>query len=271
MKLILATLIILPCLFSVICRAHTGSTEVTYLGNEGLLIRDGRSKILFDPFFHNDYGQYQLVPADMFKGIMQGLAPYNEVNLVIISHAHEDHFSAQDMLSYLQAHPKVRMVAPKQAVDQLGQLEHSDSVMPRVSAIALVYKQQPLSLQLGELNIEAVRIPHAGWPGRAEVENLVYRISLADGSTVIHMGDADPEDDHFRPYKEYWQSKVTDIAFPPYWFFFSAEGNDIIQTRINALSAVGVHVPVNVPKQLIRSGKDYFSRPGETRIVAHKH
>jgi L-ascorbate metabolism protein UlaG (beta-lactamase superfamily) len=252
-----------PCLVS---EAHEGHGEVTYLGNEGLLVTDGQSKLLFDPFFHNDFGQYQLLPLDMHKAIMQGLEPYDDVDLVVVSHAHEDHFSAHDMLMYMQAHPKVQLVAPQQAVEQLAQLDLTDKLLPRITSIALQYQQHPVSFQLGGALIEAVRIPHAGWPGRAEVENLVYRISLSDGNTYIHMGDADPEDDHFRPYKEYWQSKVTDIAFPPYWFFFSAEGNDIINTRINTLHAVGVHVPIRVPKQLLDSGKDYFSHPGEKRV-----
>jgi hypothetical protein len=108
-----------------------------------------------------------------------------------------------------------------------------------------------------------VRIPHAGWPARAEVENLVFRVTLPDGATVMHMGDADANDDHFLPQQMHWQQKVTNTAFPPYWFFYSAEGRDILEQIINAKQHIGVHVPVKVPKQLSTSGKMFYSAPGQ--------
>jgi hypothetical protein len=56
-----------------------------------------------------------------------------------------------------------------------------------------------------------VRIPHAGWPGRADIENLVFRVTLKSQSesvTVMHMGDAD--DNHYLPYKSHWQKRISD-------------------------------------------------------------
>ncbi len=50
-----------------------------------------------------------------------------------------------------------------------------------------------------------IRIPHAGWPERASVSNLVFRITLDNNVTIMHMGDADSNDEHFQPYKDYWQ------------------------------------------------------------------
>ena len=74
------------------------AASVTYLGNEAVMIESGSHKILFDPFFHNDYNTYQLVPEAIRNAIFNGEKPYDAIDIVFISHAHEDHFSAKDML-----------------------------------------------------------------------------------------------------------------------------------------------------------------------------
>ena len=36
--------------------------SATYLGNEAVMVSLDDTKIIFDPFFHNNFGVYQLVP-----------------------------------------------------------------------------------------------------------------------------------------------------------------------------------------------------------------
>jgi len=40
----------------------TGSATAQYLANEGLMVVNGDIKVVFDPLFRNNYGQYQLLP-----------------------------------------------------------------------------------------------------------------------------------------------------------------------------------------------------------------
>jgi len=251
-----------------------GDASATYLGNEAVMIESGQHKILFDPFFHNNFNTYQLVPDDIREAIFNGEKPYDNIDIVFISHAHADHFSEKDTLRFLLKHPNVTLVAPQQATDSLASLAGSEKVKAQVQSVSLKYGDQPWIGKVSGLAIEAVRIPHSGWPSRAEVENIVFRVSLDNDITVMHMGDADADDKHFRPLKAHWQQKVTDTAFPPYWFFASAQGNEILNNRINAKSHIGVHVPVNVPQRLKTSGKKFFSKVGERAKIhqeQHQH
>ena len=273
--------------------AHDKETTATYLANEGVMISAGDVKVLFDPFFHNDYGTYQLVPEKIINAIMDNTAPYNDISVIFVSHAHGDHFAEQDMLAYMLKHRAVQLVAPTQAIAEMQQLAQFDNIKDRITSIDLAYKDKPLSFTLDviEVNstkmastkfkldtiatdtikVDAVRIPHAGWPGRAEVSNIVYRVTMPMNSeahqheqlTFIHMGDADPNDTHFRPLAEFWNLQKTTVAFPPYWFYSSSTGNYILDYRINTEKNIGVHVPKEVPASLIRSEKAYFSVPGE--------
>jgi len=258
--------------FSVLSFAHgdkhsADGPSATYLGNEGVLVSTAVGKVLFDPFFHNDYGTYQLVPEEIRSAIFDGEAPYDSIDVIVISHAHGDHFAAKDSLAYLQKNKHTKMVAPKQAIDLVEVLEGSDAVKSQLLAVELAVGDVPVTHTLGAIDVESVRIPHAGWPSRKDVSNLVHRVSFRGKLSVTHMGDADPNDIHFKPYAEHWQKVRTNMAFPPYWFFTSKQGPMILSDRINADKSVGVHVPVETPNDLKASGSDYFSTPGEHRNI----
>jgi L-ascorbate metabolism protein UlaG (beta-lactamase superfamily) len=257
-----------------IALAHQSSA--TYVANEAVLITNGDKKVLFDPFFHQVFGTYQLVPEQTKQAIFSAAPPFDNLTAIVISHAHGDHFAADEVLKYMLKYPMTQLIAPEQAVTELMLLSGAKQILPQVTSVKLAFDQQPKAFEVAGLEIDAVRIPHAGWPSRAEIENLVFRVTLNSQNTsvtVMHLGDADPEDKHFLPYKSHWKERVSDTALPPYWFYFSAEGNDILNEIINAKQSIGIHVPVVIPNQLKSGTADYFSAPGETRNIgeSHKH
>lgn len=243
--------------------AHRATAQ--YLGNEAVLIVNENTKVLFDPFFHSDFGIYQLVPKQIRQDIMAGHPPFDEVKLVFVSHAHADHFEAGDMLEYLIKQQSVQLIAPEQAVKQLSKLKDYTKVEQRVHSVSLKLGQAIWQKSIADTQVEAVRIPHAGWPGRAEVENIVFRVKFKDTKSVVHMGDADPLVDHYLPYRAHWKVDSTELGFPPYWFFQSLQGRDILNEYMNIEHPIGVHVPVKVPAMLKNHSWDYFSKPGELR------
>ena len=256
------------------CPVLAHQASVTYVANEAVLITNGDKKVLFDPFFHKALGIYQLVPQETQQAIFNATPPFDNLTAIIISHAHGDHFSAKDVLKYLQKHPNTQLIAPEQAIIELSALSGFDQIMPQVTSVKLAFNQAPKTFEVAGLVIDAVRIPHAGWPGRAEVENLVFRVtlqSLSTSVTVMHMGDADPNDDHYLAYKDHWQKRISDTALPPYWFYFSAEGRDILTDILNVKKSIGIHVPIIIPRQLKASGEDYFSQPEEVRTIGEPH
>ena len=259
-------LLIIGLLLTSVTQAQSASeTSVTYLGNEGLLFSNGEEKALFDPFFHNVYGQYQAVPKEIQSAILANTPPYDNIDVIVISHSHGDHFTAETVADYLSKNSNTVLVAPSQATDEV--IEHSPDLLEQVVSLKLNFGDAPITTKVKNIQIQSVRIPHAGWPERKDIANLVHRVSLDNRTTIIHMGDADPLDEHFAPFAEHWDEKNSDAAFPPYWFFLSDEGPTILSERINAKDAVGIHVPVAVPLELKDSGAEYFSNPGSTKVL----
>lgn len=269
MKYIL--LIVLITLSHSPSHAHEHQATATYLGNEGIMIQEAGIKIVFDPFFHNGYNNYQLVPENIRTALFSGTEPYNNINTIFISHAHGDHFAADDVLKFLKSHPDTKLIAPNQAVEKLAELKNSNAVMKQVTSIDLKLGDKVKTIKVDDLFIEVVRIPHAGWPGRADISNLVFRVTLNNAVTIMHMGDADPNDMHFKPYQKHWRNQKTNTAFPPYWFFTSGDGPIILDERINTEASIGIHVPIKIPFSLEMTGEAYFSKPSEQKGIGHQH
>ena len=251
------------------------SAKAQYLANASVLVTHGDTKVVFDPLFRNDFGQYALVPAQTERALFEGTAPFDGLDAVFVSHYHEDHFSAVDVLRLLEARPGLRLFAPAQAVAGMREVsaERLAAVASRVHAIALAYQDAPVTLEQGSLMVEAVRIPHSGWPTRQQqVENIAFRVTLDAATTVVHLGDADTSDAHFARDDAYWHRRKTHVAFPPYWFLTSDEGRRVLERRIAAARSIGVHVPANVPSQSDRRdpelrGHELFTVPGEVREI----
>lgn len=246
-----------------------------YLANEGVMVTDGDTKILFDPLYPESYGQYLLVPEAMKAALFAGEAPFEDVDAIFISHYHGDHFSPDEILALMKAQAQIRLYAPAQAVIGMRAEAGADDavVFERVNAVSLQYQDAPVTLTMDKLLIEAVRIPHSGWPtGRVNVENIVWRVTLNANTTVLHMGDADPNDVHFANDAAYWNRNRPAMAFPPYWFFASRGGREILDGRVGARHSVGIHVPFSVPSDPLRRpqelrGSDLFLQSGETRTI----
>lgn len=262
-------------LFAAISTAAAGqeTSTVRYLANEGVMITHGDTRILFDPLFTNSYSQYQMVPQNVLAAIFAGAAPFDGVDAVFISHFHGDHFSASEVLRLLRVRQEIPLYAPAQAVAEMRQIATSDDeeIFERVTIFDLDYGDAPVLVRKEGLLIEAVHVPHSGWPtARTDVQNIAFRVTLEDTSTVLHLGDADARLIHFEQDQNYWDERRIDLAFPPYWFFLSDDGREILENRINIRNSIGIHVPArfgddpsSIPDELF--GDDLFTKPGEGR------
>ena len=145
--------------------------------------------------------------------------------------------------------------------------------MDRVEVVSAEPGGRPTELSIGALHIAAIGIPHEGWPDyHADVENIVFSITLDSQTTVAHMGDADPLTDHFTGSEAYWRLNHHHLVLPPYWFFLREQGRQVLSQIVDAEYAVGTHVPTKIPDEADSrppefEGFDLFTQPGEIRII----
>ena len=269
----LLTVTMLVVFSSASCADDEQAFDAHYLANAGVMIARGETKIFFDPFFRNGYDQYDLVPAKMEAAIFSGSAPWGGIDAIFISHHHDDHFDPAIVARYLNKWPTVELYAPQQAIMALLSLDDSpnESLLKRVHSIDLERNSAPIQLDMDGLHIDAVRIAHGGWPDRfADVENIVFRVTLDNATTVMHLGDADSAAEHYNSHASYWQARSTDLALVPVWLLLTDKGRYVLDKHIDAEHELGIHVYKGVPKNPEDrppefEGLDLFTRPGESR------
>lgn len=266
-------LLLLALLFAANALAHSPA-NARYLGNEGILVQHGSTKVLFDAFYANDYGHYVLLDDDTTQALLEGAEPFDDITAVFVSHVHGDHFSPEPMAAYLRAQEQVVLYAPIQVSEALAELVGiDDPILERVRVIDTAPGEDPVHVDHEGLQIDVVAIPHAGGERMADIVNLAFRVTVDNDFTVLHLGDADAKVELFKPYTDHWNSIPVTAAFPPYWFFTSDEGWIVLDEYLQPRYRVGIHVPAEAAGQgdqwRAQAGADLFTDPGEAREFEH--
>src|SRR5438128_12292150 len=81
--------------------ARGSELEITYLGNEGVMISTGKQRVLIDAL-HGPYSEYVSPPAHERQAMQEGGFPYNGPELVLVTHTHGDHFNVRQLGLHLQ-------------------------------------------------------------------------------------------------------------------------------------------------------------------------
>ena len=268
---------ILALLLTLVAAAGAASAhdpEARYLGNEGVLVTRGDTKILFDAFYAESFGgQYTLVPDPIEAAMMKGEAPYDGVDAIFISHIHPDHFNSRKTIAYLRAHPAVRLYAGLDVIGAIyaADVSASDGLSTQLVTVHVGVGQKPKRLTVGGLDIEAFSIPHSG---NGPIPHYAFRVTLDKDVTVIHLGDSDDDQTHFAPYRADFDAKPTDVAFAPTWMLTSESGRRVLQQVIRPKQTIAVHAEdklrASAPAVRKELGADAFVEPGETRAIRGK-
>ena len=250
--------------------AH-GPARATYLGNAGVMVARGETKIVFDAFYADSHGEYLLVPEAIEDALMTGKAPFDGVDAAFVSHVHGDHFTPAPMIAFLRVQPSVVLYAPEQARRALiaAGVVKDDPILRRVRAFDLAPADAAQSVSVGALTIDVVALPHAG--DLKDIQNYAWRVTLDDETTVIHFGDAGAVPENFGRHRAHFAAKPHDAAFPPFWWFLEDAGRSVLDAHIRATQTIGVHVPASAlgkgDETRAEIGGDLFTNPGETRDI----
>jgi hypothetical protein len=91
------------------------SLEITYIANEGVLLRSGDTQILIDGLFR-EYSSYPFLPQPHQEQLETAMPPFEGVDLILVSHRHGDHFHPEAVSRYLQNNRTTRLVSSEQVV-----------------------------------------------------------------------------------------------------------------------------------------------------------
>ena len=244
------------------------SIEVRYIANEGVLISSRDKRVLVDGL-HRRYGpEYAYLPDAEREKIEAARAPFDKIDLVLVSHLHGDHFHPESVGLYLKHNTKAVFASSPQVVDEVaGKFAEYATIKGRATPIAYTLKSiQPM--KIAGIDVSFLGVGH-GSGRHASIQNLGHVISLG-GKKLLHIGDADISDEIFDAFD--LEQEAIDIAFLPSWFLTTKNGQALIDRHIKPKHIIAVHVGPSDAEEIRREIKkvypaaDVFSTMLEKRV-----
>lgn len=213
--------------------------EITYLANEGFLLRGGGRSVLIDAFVEAPYSQYAAVPAAIHAGMVAGEPPFDSVDLALVSHFHQDHFQAGPAIAFLRNHPETVLASSPQVLEGIRSRSSGDRELAGRLREVLPAGGKKESLEIAGIRVDFLRLRHGGRE-LDEVHNLGHLIHIGD-ARILHIGDAEIDPGQFAAHGMPFPG--LEVSLVPYWYFQSRQGKDVARDRLRGKLTVAVHVP----------------------------
>jgi L-ascorbate metabolism protein UlaG (beta-lactamase superfamily) len=218
--------------------SYASKLTIEHVANAGVSIVSDKNTILVDALFNtNKYYNY-LNDTD-FKRLNRKSA-----DIVLITHSHGDHYTADRTVEFLQNHPETILIAPLSVTIELAdKIENKQLHAARLTGFST--KQ----LDHKNISITALNFPHAGAFApdapislkvkfHKEFPNYAYLIGV-NGWKILHIGDGDFTSSEIDIEK--LKKMNIDVALLPSWIAEEDGGVDFIQ-GINANKVVFMHL-----------------------------
>jgi metal-dependent hydrolase (beta-lactamase superfamily II) len=168
--------------YSVMDKAEFRDVYVNYVGNSGFLITVGDKKILIDAMFEG-FPEYEL-PVAVQSLLVNAEPPFDNVDLILATHDHADHFSAEMVRQHMQRNLNAVFISTTQAASQLADFGDRIIAMDPVEGT-------PIYTETKDIQVEAIYLSHGTPPsGQVEIYNNAYVVTI-NGIKVFHTGDID--------------------------------------------------------------------------------
>ena len=224
--------------------------EIHHLGNEGFLLQSAEHAVLVDALFGEGLTGYPVVPKAIRQDIEAARGVYAEVDLVLASHIHADHFDPDAVARHLRANPEAHFVSTRQAAKAL---RTTGIDTERIHGFWPSKEQRPGLAHRG-VHVRALRFHHGN-----STQNLGLLFDLG-GLSILHLGDSiiTPEEQTELPMDDI----RIDIVMAPYWMLDSSRGRRVLD-QLNARHVIAMHFPsADAPDNYFGERKDL---PGQVK------
>lgn len=239
--------------------AAAHGVDVVFLANEGVFLAGGASGVLIDGCVRTPYLEYGAVPDEVWGKLLRSETPFEHLDLVLVSHAHRDHFQTEAARELLLARREARWVVHREVAAAIEDgWARWPEVAGQVTAVAPI-DGQPAAYRAAGVEVELIRLPHG--PARSMPENLAHVVQIG-GRTLVHVGDARASREDLA--RAGLQVRRFDVALLPFWYWGSPTWSAALDALAGRLGSVALHRPTGDPLPTRSAGSPHdFSRPLE--------
>jgi L-ascorbate metabolism protein UlaG (beta-lactamase superfamily) len=227
--------------------------EVTYIANEGFLVKVGDKKLLIDALFGNREFKWCEIPnKETMNSILKNEGDFKNTDLIVTTHAHIDHFYPSYVSEHLSNNMHGKFISCEQPVKVLKRLDDYDKINNQVVEIT-PDNLTSIDTTINDIEIRVYRLAHGPYyvddsktgekvNQHQNVQNIGFLFNI-EGIIIFHSGDSNEkafaEYEHFRLDKE-----DIDIAFLNGGFMWKSgcQGIDVMKKHIKAEHIVMMHL-----------------------------
>ncbi|MEP5613356.1 MAG: MBL fold metallo-hydrolase [Cyclobacteriaceae bacterium] len=216
------------------------SIRITYVGNDGVYITDGKKGVLIDAL-PADLSGWNPIASGVQSSIENGGIPYDDVKVAMITHNHGDHFSPTSVNKFLSANANAKFISPPQVASGVS----GGSAVSTPLALG-----ESETIIINDITIEVIRITHFNPPTGSSfnsTENYAFIVELG-GLKILHIGDGDLSKSNFESLD--LKAKGIDVALIP-TFNFSGQltnaNRDVLNDFVDPEHVIGLHLASATP------------------------
>ncbi len=234
--------------------------EMTLIANAGILVEYDQKKLLIDGIYHTKMEGFSNIPDRILSEIRSGYGKMSDVDCLLFTHAHEDHFSADLLLELLNnGFQKERYVLlpSGMVLKDTGKMKGFSEKSEKCKIEFHVEERIPLRL-MNEIELEVLPVKHMG-EAYQDVQNNCLLVTLGT-NRILFTGDAEPNVELFRSL--IGNRKILGVFVNPL-FYHQKEGTRIIEEILKPEFVVVYHVPFPEDDKFYlgkMAGKDMASR-----------
>lgn len=209
--------------------------EITYIGNEGFMIKNNNKKVFIDALYYYTYGGGIINTDTLVRNrIMANKEQFSNADLFLITHNHPDHYDQPMMTKFLNGNPQAKLVAQADIVNGITKSTLAGQLVKIAPA-----KFHSTDTTINNIPVTVYNLIHdIGY----RIPNVGY-VANIDGLTIFHAGDNTFEDT-----LEYTgfnlKEKNIDVAFLNYnGYWKTARQREFIMKHIHPKYIVLMHIP----------------------------
>jgi L-ascorbate metabolism protein UlaG (beta-lactamase superfamily) len=240
--------------------------EIVFIANGGLLIQSPQAKVLIDGIFQlktikeKKHSMHQLdaddifstIPEDILDRIINGREEFGDIDALLFTHFHKDHFNREKTIECLRKNPVGKIFMPEGMVSVKNQAAESGTEVVILNLPFGVTEQKMVK----DMRIQYFRAAHSG-AQYSQVEHYCFLISVGD--THIYIS-ADADFTKLYQHTMLESEEVTVGFFNPLCFH-AQSGRELIK-RINPKRVIMYHVPLATEDK-------YAFRERSEKVVNH--
>ena len=208
--------------------------KITYLSNAGVMLAIADKKILVDAFCNSTIAMYKNLPPEIREQIINGNVPFDNIDLLLITHHHADHFDPIGVVRFLKSNQNTILISTSEVISQIN------TQFPEIEKGRLIEPSGAGEIiQINNINVQTFSMLHDGkdyW----DVDNLAYLLEV-NGIKILHVGDAKAIKENFISLN--LTAKEIELLIVPFPYVGLPTGRQLIDKFINPKKIAAVHLP----------------------------